>query len=207
MGSRTRDLPELGRIAGTIREIRYHEFSRQAIGIVLIAVFSYWASPQPELFWAGAVIAVLGILVRLWASGFVVKNKELATTGPYGLVRHPLYTGNILMLVGYCLANGQLWSWAVGAFFLLFWYPSAISYEDKKLHKIFGDAWLDWSSKTPALIPRTLNPGSSEHTGWSFAKSLKQNWEPVIVAYSIFWLWWLWQQLPADGLAVSINLS
>ena len=40
--------------------------------------------------------------MRLYASGFVVKNKELATTGPYGMVRHPLYTGNILMLVGYC---------------------------------------------------------------------------------------------------------
>ncbi len=36
MGSRTRDLPELGGIAGIIREMRYHEFSRQAIGILLI---------------------------------------------------------------------------------------------------------------------------------------------------------------------------
>jgi len=187
--------------------MRYPGFSRQAIGIILIAVFGYWSAPTLALFWSGAAIAVLGILVRLYASGFVVKNKERATTGPYGMVRHPLYTGNILMLAGYCLANGQLWPWVVGAFFLWFWYPSAISYEDKKLHKIFGDAWLDWSSKTPALIPKTLNPGSSEYTGWSFSKSLKQNWEPVIVANSIFWLWWLWQQIPAIGLDVPLNLN
>ena len=207
MGSRTRDLPELGGLPGIIREMRYHEFSRQAIGIILIAVYSYWSAPTQVLFWPGAAIALLGILVRLYASGFVVKNKELATTGPYGMVRHPLYTGNILMLVGYCPANGQIWPWVVGAFFLWFWYPPAISYEDTKLHKIFGDAWLEWSSNTPALIPRTLNPGSSDHTGWSLAKSLKQNWEPVIVAYSIFWLWWLWQKIPADVVTVPVNLN
>ena len=39
MGKRTSDLPELTGIAHTIREIRYNEFSRQAIGILLIAVF------------------------------------------------------------------------------------------------------------------------------------------------------------------------
>lgn len=199
---RTSDLPELSGLPHLIREIRYHEFSRQAIGILLIAVYSIWASPRPGLFWYGAAIAVIGILFRLWASGFVMKNKELATTGPYSLVRHPLYTGNIIMLVGYCLANGMVWPWVVGAFFLWFWYPPAISYEDKKLERIFGDPWREWSSRTPALIPRNLVPKSGgDGTSWSFAKSLRQNWEPVIVVYSLFWLWWLYQQLPTDYLA------
>jgi len=199
--SRTSDLPELTGIAHYIREARYNEFSRQAIGIVLIAVFSVWASPRPELFWPGAVIAVIGILFRLWASGFVMKNKELATSGPYSMVRHPLYTGNILMLVGYCLANGMIWPWIVGAAFLWFWYPTAISYEDGKLEKIFGDSWRAWSAKIPALVPRRLIPKSDPGSSWSFAKSMKQNYEPLIVAYSLFWLWWLYTQLPADYLS------
>jgi hypothetical protein len=197
MGRRTADLPELTGIAHVIREARYNEFSRQAIGILLIAVYSVWAAPRPGLFWYGAAIAVIGILFRLWASGFVMKNKELATTGPYSLVRHPLYTGNIIMLAGYCLANGQVWPWLVGAFFLWFWYPPAISYEDKKLEGIFGDAWREWSANIPALMPRSLAPKSGDGSSWSFAKSQKQNWEPAIVAYSLFWLWWLWRQLPS----------
>jgi hypothetical protein len=197
MSRRTADLPELTGIAHVIREARYNEFSRQAIGILLIAVYSVWAAPRPGLFWYGAAIAVIGILFRLWASGFVMKNKELATTGPYSLVRHPLYTGNIIMLAGYCLANGQVWPWLVGAFFLWFWYPPAISYEDKKLEGIFGDAWREWSANIPALIPRSLAPKSGDGSSWSFAKSLKQNWEPAIVVYSLFWLWWLWRQLPS----------
>lgn len=196
MGSRTRDLPPLTGLPRLIREARYHEFSRQAIGILLVAAFAWWAAPVEAMFWPGAVLAIVGILVRLYASGFVMKNKELATTGPYSLVRHPLYTGNTLMLIGFCVANGMIWPWPVGAFFLWFWYPTAISYEDNKLHTIFGDAWEEWSARTPALIPRSLIPKSGDGTSWSFAKSMKVNWEPVIVVYSFFWLYWLWTQLP-----------
>lgn len=197
MGNRTADLPELSGLPHLIREARYHEFSRQAVGILLVAVFAFWAAPVPGLFWAGAIIALLGILVRLYASGFVMKNKELATDGPYAFVRHPLYTGNILMLIGFCLANGQLWPWLVGAFFLWFWYPPAISYEDKKLEKIFGDPWREWSARTPALIPNKFSGGGAAENHWSFAKSLRANLEPVIVVYALICLWWLWRQLPA----------
>lgn len=197
MGSRTRELPKLTGIVRLIREFRYHEFSRQAIGVLLVGVFSYWAAPAESLFWPGALIALMGILFRLYASGFVMKNKELATSGPYALVRHPLYTGNILMFVGYSLANGQWWPWPVSAFFLLFWYPPAIEYEDRKLNKIFGESWRAWSSSTPALIPRSAAGLGSQDSNWSFAKSMKQNNEAAVVAYSLFCLWWLWLQLPA----------
>lgn len=199
MGNRTVDLPELSGLAHVIREMRYHEFSRQAIGILLLAVFVIWASPRPDMFWGGAVIALLGILVRLYASGFVMKNKELATDGPYAFVRHPLYTGNILMLVGFCLANGEIWPWLVGVFFLWFWYPTAISYEDNKLERIFGDSWRAWSANTPALMPRRVSGNQLSENHWSFMKSMRENWEPVIVVYSLVCLWWLWKQLPFAG--------
>lgn len=197
MGRRTRDLPELTGLPHIIREMRYHEFSRQAIMFVMIAVFSFWSAPVANLYWPGAVIAMLGILFRFYASGFVVKNKELATSGPYALVRHPLYTGNILMFLGYSLGNGQWWPWVVTAFVLGFWYPPAIEYEDRKLGKLFGEQWREWSSRTPALIPRSVAGIGSQDSSWSFAKSTKENWEIVIVVYSVFWLWWIWKQLPA----------
>jgi protein-S-isoprenylcysteine O-methyltransferase Ste14 len=201
MGNRTKALPALTGIAHVIREIRYHEFSRQTIGILLIAVYGYWCAPVESLYWPGAALAMVGILFRLYASGYVMKNKELATTGPYALVRHPLYTGNILMLAGYCLANGQIWPWVVGAAFLWIWYPTAIEYEDRKLNMHFGESWREWSSRTPALVPRSfagMGGAAEDGTRWSFAKSMKQNLEPVIVVYSIAWLWWMWKQLPVS---------
>ena len=79
--------------------------------------------------------------MRLYASGFIVKNQELATDGAYRFVRHPLYTGNILLVVGFALAGSRWWGMPVALFFFWFYYPTAIEYEDRKLHRIFGAAW------------------------------------------------------------------
>ena len=83
--------------------------------------------------------------MRLYASGFIVKNQELATDGAYRFVRHPLYTGNILLVVGFALAGSRWWGLPLALFFFWFYYPTAIEYEDRKLHRIFGAAWEQWS--------------------------------------------------------------
>jgi hypothetical protein len=90
----------------------------------------------------------------LYASGFIVKNQELATDGAYRFVRHPLYTGNILLVIGFAIAGSRWWAIPVAAFFFWFYYPTAIEYEDRKLRRIFGETWEAWSSRTPALVPR-----------------------------------------------------
>ena len=79
--------------------------------------------------------------MRLYASGFIVKNQELATDGAYRFVRHPLYTGNILLVVGFALAGSRWWGIPLALFFFWFYYPTAIEYEDRKLHRLFGAAW------------------------------------------------------------------
>jgi hypothetical protein len=56
---------------------------------------------------------------------------------------------------------------------------------------IFPDDCPQWSSKTPALCPKISsqvpNRGLSFNE-WSFSKSLKSNYEPVIVIYVLAWL-------------------
>ena len=82
----------------------------------------------------------LGIIVRLYASGFIVKNKELATSGPYALVSDiPCIPATCLILFGFSLATGLWWVWLISIGFVWFYYPTAIEYEDRKLHGIFGD--------------------------------------------------------------------
>jgi protein-S-isoprenylcysteine O-methyltransferase Ste14 len=87
-----------------------------------------------------------GSLLRVYASGFIVKNKQLATDGPYSLVRHPLYTGNLLILIGFTAACARWWAPLVAVAFWWFYYPVAIQYEDRKLQRIFGEAWERWSA-------------------------------------------------------------
>ena len=196
MSNRTAELPSLKGLSYLVREIRYDEFSRQGLGIALVSGYGWFGQPQPMQYWVGLPIALLGLAVRMYASGYIIKNKKLASTGPYAVVRHPLYTGNILVLIGMCLTSGLWWSWLVGVLFLWAYYPPAIEYEDRKLHRIFGAAWEAWSSGVPALVPRDLSVGGLAAGDWSFTKSLRQNAEPLVIVWVLFWLYWLWRQLP-----------
>jgi protein-S-isoprenylcysteine O-methyltransferase Ste14 len=183
MSNRTKALPPLSGLPHVVRELRYHEASRQILGLVLTIYFAVIAQPVEWLFYAAAVIVVLGLAVRLWASGFIMKNKELATNGPYALVRHPLYVGNILILIAFSAASGLWWTALIVVAFLWFYYPTAIEYEDRKLHKIFEDAWQVFADQTPALLPNFGGRTRDISGQWSFKKSMMANLEPVIVVF------------------------
>jgi protein-S-isoprenylcysteine O-methyltransferase Ste14 len=192
MSHRTADLPPLTGLAHVIRELRYHEAARQALAVVLILLYTVTAAPAPALVAAGLAIAVVGTFVRLYASGFIVKNQELATDGAYRFVRHPLYTGNILLVVGFALAGSRWWGIPLALFFFWFYYPTAIEYEDRKLQRIFGAAWDQWSARTPALVPR-LGAAPSARVGdrrWSLAVS-NTHGELVLVAFSLVCAGWI----------------
>ena len=199
MSHRTDALPKLTGIKHLIRELRYHEFSRQSIGIILVSIFCFETSPDSIFPYASYIaigLILLGLTTRMFASGFVLKNKELSTTGPYALMRHRLYTGNIMILIGLCLINGFLWSFISAFVFFWFYYPTAIEYEDRKLKSLFPDAWEKWASITPALMPKmdlksTMNGNifsKLDLRSWSLSKSLMTNYEPVIVVYVLIWL-------------------
>jgi protein-S-isoprenylcysteine O-methyltransferase Ste14 len=196
MSHRTEDLPPLTGLAHTIRELRYHEVARQALAVVLIVLYSATAEPIPLLAAAGLPIALAGALVRLYASGFIVKNQQLATDGAYRFVRHPLYTGNILLVVGFALAGSRWWGLPLAFLFFWFYYPTAIEYEDRKLHRIFGAAWEEWSARTPALLPRIGGSAPAQPTDrrWSLAVSQQRNGEIVLVVFCLACVAWVaWQ--------------
>jgi isoprenylcysteine carboxyl methyltransferase (ICMT) family protein YpbQ len=195
MSHRTAELPPLTGLANIIRELRYHEFSRQALGLLVVVIIALLGKPQAELLWAGLVPIAAGTLWRLYAAGCIVKNAELATSGPYSVVRHPLYTGNIVVLAGFVIASGLWWSALIAIAFVWFYYPPAIEYEDRKLKGFFAERWEAWSADVPALIPASLRMRFEADDGWSFTKCLKQNFEPLVVAFVAFWFWYLWRQI------------
>ncbi len=193
MGHRTAELPPLTGIPHFIRELRYQEAARQSLGLVLMPVYALLAQPRPSFFAIGAALSAAGAIVRLYASGFIVKNRQLATNGPYSLVRHPLYTGNLLLLLGFTIASGLWWAVPVSAWFWWFYYPAAVEYEDRKLRRIFGEPCAEWQRKTPAVVPRSLLVTRGGE--WSLGTSLRRNAEPLVLAYSFFWLGWIYRQL------------
>lgn len=174
----------LDKLTHDLKHRRYR--FRQAVGIAFIFVITIvaqpaaWGSAAKFVFATGVGFAALGMLVRLWASGIVKKDKQLATTGPYGYVRHPLYVGNHLITLGFCLASGLWWSFVGWALIAFIFYPGTIAHEDEVLHRLFGKRWEEWSARTRALVPR-LTPYSPEQKGeWSLAQS-HHNGEPLII--------------------------
>lgn len=196
MSHRTDNLAPGGAFTRLVRKLRYHEASRQVMAVVLMVWFSVTAAPAELSLTLGTPFIVAGTALRLFASGFITKNRELATDGPYALVRHPLYTGNIAIVSGFAFACGQWWAVAVALAFFWFYYPTAIEYEDRKLHNLFGDRWSEWAGDVPALMPTLRNPGSALSGGWSFRKSLLRNGEPLIALIIIACLVNIVRQLP-----------
>jgi len=171
-------------LAGLIDRLRYHEASRQGFGLLLLLVCAWFVVPagEPRIV-AGIVLAAMGQAWRIYAAGVIHKNRQLASTGAYSLVRHPLYLGNFLILVGFAIAGGNWIVMAVVAFFFLFYYPAAVRYEDHKLEGIFGDEWRAWSGNIPAMFPTSLKWRANHEAVWSARQSLLRNGELV---YTVF---------------------
>lgn len=195
MSHRTDSLPPLEGLPHIVRELRYHEASRQTVGLLLCVAFALTANPRGELLYAALPLVLAGVGTRLWASGVITKNRELATAGPYRYVRHPLYAGNILILAGFVLVSGNWWTAPVALSFLLFYYPPAVEYEERKLRNIFGADWDAYARGNRALLPRLSAPPNGEGARWSMRKSLLLNLEPLIAAVILALFAWVLTRL------------
>lgn len=179
-------------LLGLFDRIRFNEILRQGIGLLLVAVCAYFARVDNGTVAVGLGIALLGQIFRIYAAGYIFKNKQLATTGPYALVRHPLYLGNFLILMGFVLASANLYVLLGVIIFFLVWYPAAVTYEDGKLERIFGDEWREWSSNRRAIIPGRCRWADLKPGGWDTYQSLIRNGELPISLYLLSCGIWLW---------------
>lgn len=64
---------------------------RVPAGFVFAALALWLSRPNPTAFSAGAVLALGGLGLRIWAAGHLEKLRKLAKSGPYRFTRNPLY--------------------------------------------------------------------------------------------------------------------
>lgn len=121
---------------------------------LLILPFLWLATPSARSLAAGAVLAVVGLLVRTISAGFIHKDDTLTTTGPYAHTRNPLYLGSFLLGLGVTAAGGNLWF--VGLFLLFFAsiYTATIRKEARLLADRYGDAYAEYAAHVPLFFPR-----------------------------------------------------
>lgn len=184
VSQRAEKMGERAGLAGFVDSLRFHEVSRQGIGLLLLLVCGFFTEAAGEnRIYAGFVLAAAGQIWRIYAAGVIYKNKQLATTGAYSLVRHPLYLGNFAILIGFTIACANWMVALLVVFFFWFYYPAAIKYEDTKLERIFADEWRQWSEKTPAMFPARLAWKANADADWNARQSLLRNGELIITVY------------------------
>ena len=116
----------------------------------------------PAVYFAGVGLTMMGLGFAIWAryhlgpywSGAVTikQDHRLIRTGPYALVRHPIYTGLLLAMLGTAVAIGELRGLlAVGLAFAGFFIKSQM--EEKWLLQEFGTEYEQYRREVKALIP------------------------------------------------------
>jgi protein-S-isoprenylcysteine O-methyltransferase Ste14 len=127
---------------------------RLPLGFVLAALYLVFSPrPTPLTLAVGGVLAAVGLGVRAWAAGHIIKNDRLATTGPYAHTRNPLYFGSFLIAAGFAIAAHWSLLLVVVAFFALVYGPT-IQKERVKISGMFPDTYPRWEENVPAFIPR-----------------------------------------------------
>jgi protein-S-isoprenylcysteine O-methyltransferase Ste14 len=122
-----------------------------------IAMLPGWVS------YVGIALMVAGIIVRQWAIAVlgryfspvvgIQEGQKVVKTGPYRLVRHPSYTGALLIIVGVGLA---LQSWGAVLVLLLVFgitFGYRIRMEEKVLVSELGDEYVQYKKTTKRIIP------------------------------------------------------
>jgi protein-S-isoprenylcysteine O-methyltransferase Ste14 len=130
---------------------------RVPAGFVLAPLLFIAARPTVTTLVAGAAVAIVGLSIRAWASGCLMKNMKLATTGPYAHTRNPLYLGTFLLGTGIALSGGALWFAALFVGFYLLIYVPVMMAEAETMKALFPGDYEHYSERVPLFIPR-LSP-------------------------------------------------
>ncbi len=132
------------------------------LAIVLIPVDSMPAS----LIAAGAVAVVLGEAIRLWGVshiGVISRTRSdrlgpLVSTGPFALVRNPLYLGNLAIWTGFAVSANLLWLVPAIVVLVGLEYHAIVRWEETLLEARLGDSYRSYMRQVPRWFPAFAPP-------------------------------------------------
>jgi protein-S-isoprenylcysteine O-methyltransferase Ste14 len=142
---------------------------------------------------------VAGESVRLWAVhhiGVISRTRSerlgpLIDTGPFSLVRNPLYLGNILLWLGFTFSALLLWLAPLVALLLAFEYHAIVRWEERLLESRLGAAYRAYMDRVPRWLPAARAPMPTPAAGrFSWSETFySERGTLIAIAVGYFLLW------------------
>jgi len=150
-----------------------------AVGFALLTfprVFGPWLDgrflpPTWAGYWAGVALLAAGLAFAAWARQHLAGNwsatvtlkhdHELIRSGPYRWVRHPIYTGILLAVLGTAIALGE-WRGLVALAVVTAALWRKIGIEERWLRELFQDQHARYCAEVPALIPSVFRNSATQ---------------------------------------------
>src|SRR5277367_2057799 len=132
---------------------------RVRIGYPVAALYLVLAQPSRHWIAMGAAVAGFGLLIRAVAAGYLRKDRELATTGPYARTRNPLYLGSAFMAAGFAIAGHSWWAGGLIVIYFAVFYYAVMRAEEEDLRVRFGTVFEEYAAKVPLFLPDFFGTG------------------------------------------------
>jgi protein-S-isoprenylcysteine O-methyltransferase Ste14 len=169
------------------------------------------APPSAPRAAAGVAVTVLGELIRLWGVhhiGVISRTRSerlgpLVASGPFAMLRNPLYVGNIALWAGFAMTARLVWLAPVIVLLLGLEYHAIVRWEERLLESRFGDAYRSYAERVPRWIP-TFSRGDRGEKGFSAISAISavkraDSWRDTLfsergtliaiaVGYALLWL-------------------
>jgi len=119
----------------------------------------------PVIWWVGFALTVAGAAISIWArlllganwsaTVTVKQDHELMRTGPYAMVRHPIYSGFLLAMLGTAIAFGEIRGLIALVLAFIAWRVKSLI-EERFMLDQFGEQYAQYKREVKALIPFIL---------------------------------------------------
>jgi protein-S-isoprenylcysteine O-methyltransferase Ste14 len=159
--------PEQRDPAGIVRVgewlFRHRTISPLPLALAVLLVPESRARESGALVMLGAVLAALGEAIRLWGVrhiGAISRTRSdrlgpLVVSGPFALVRNPLYLGNVALWVGFAVCARLPWLAPIFIAILAFEYHAIVRWEEQLLEQRLGERYRTYVGQVPRWIPNT----------------------------------------------------
>lgn len=129
---------------------------RVRVGVLLALVCLYFARPSHHSFIIGIPMLILGEIIRVWASGHILKSSSLTVSGPYSYFRHPLYIGSLIIGIGFAFISKSIGMIICLIIYFALFYPITIIKEEKILQEKFKDSFDTYKDSVSTFFTKSF---------------------------------------------------